>query len=491
MALLVALAAVVALCWPALAAHPALADERPPGGNISDPVVRGVDIAAPAVVRVFAIYTAQISFNLCGKIATLPAPGRAYTLGWSGSGAFISANGDILTAGHVVDDSKQSLEDGIFASVADQIAALLNANSATCLHLPQPLTPDDVANGAVQTLGIPYQATTTKPDFDVFQSTSYSGAVSAGSSVRRLLDIINGAPHQKATTLAFSEFLKEDLAVIHVNLTDTPSITLDPSSTVAMQDKLTILGFPGNGDLPFDAPELGGTDPTNWFTVSANVVTVSAIKKNGTGSQLIQVGGNVEHGDSGGPALDAAGHVVGVVSFGFSDSLPAGTGFFRASDTAKPLITQANIDTRPGPFQLAWQQAFKDYASTSSGHWHKAATELNALATAYPGFQGVQAYKAYAVAAASGEKVTSASQAPDATVIAAGAAGAVGLLAVIGVVLLLMGRGRARARAARVAAQARVPAGYSYPSYPPYQGPNSGAGQEQQTTPSRGAGARP
>src|SRR5262249_2600692 len=164
-----------------------------------------------------------------------------------------------------------SLEDGLFASAANQIAALLD-NNAACLHLPQLLTPDDVANGAVQALGIPYQATTTEPDFDVFHSTSYSGTVSAGGSVNGLLAIINGVPHQKATTLAFSEFLKEDLAVIHVDLTDTPSIALDASSSVAMDDTLTILGYPGNGDIPVDAPELGGTDPTNWFTLSANVV---------------------------------------------------------------------------------------------------------------------------------------------------------------------------------------------------------------------------
>jgi S1-C subfamily serine protease len=470
MALLVALAAVAALCWPVLAARPALADDRPPGGNISDPVVRGVDVAAPAVVRIFAIYTAKISFNLCGKIITLPAKGGSYTIGWSGSGAFISSTGDILTAGHVVDDSKDSLEAGIFESPTSgaDIAALLDAN-ATCLHLAGPLTPDDIANGAVQALGIPYQATTTEPDFDVFRSTSYTGPVSLGSSVTRLLDIINGVPHEKATKLAFSEFLKEDIGVIHVNLADTPSITLDDSSMVAMQDKLTILGYPGNGDLPVDYPELGGADPTNWFTLSANVVLVSAIKKNGSGSQLIQVGGNVEHGDSGGPALDAAGHVVGIVSFGFSDSLPAGTGFFRASDSAKPLIAQANVDTHPGAFQLAWQQALADYASTSAGHWHKAASDLDALSAKYPDFRGVAPYKTYADVAATSEVVTQASQAPDSTLIAGGAAGAVGLLAVLVVVLLLVGRRRsAKAKAARVQAAAPVPMGYGYPSYPSY-----------------------
>jgi hypothetical protein len=421
------------------------------------------------VVRIFAIYTARISFNLCGKIATLPARGGSYTIGWSGSGAFISANGDILTAGHVVDDSKDSLEAGIFESPTSgtDIADLLNANAA-CLHLTAPLTPDDIANGAVQVLGIPYQATTTEPNFDVFRSTSYTGPVSLGGSVTRLGDIVNGVPHQQAKVLAFSEFLKEDLAVIKVDLTDTPSITLDPSSSVAMADQLTILGYPGNADIPTDLPELGGTDPSNWFTVSANVVTVSAIKKNGTGSQLIQVGGNVEHGDSGGPALDAAGHVVGVVSFGFTSDLPAGTGFFRASDTALPLIAQANVDTHPGAFQQAWQQALADYAATSAGHWHKAASELDALAAKYPDFRGVQAYKDFAERAASHESLSAASLAPSMTLLIGGAGAAVGLLVLLGVVLLLVNRRRANAAAAKARAMvAAPPAGYGYPpSYP-------------------------
>lgn len=477
MGLLAAMALLAALGAPALAAPSsplassassapsARADSRPPGGNVSDPVVRNVDIAAPAVVRIFMIYSASITFNLCGRVASLPPDGSSYGIAFSGSGAFISANGDILTAGHVVDDSKDSLEEGVFEVLAPDIADLLDNNLA-CLHLSTPLTPDDIANGAVQSLGIPYQVTTTEPVIHVFQSTNYTGPVSVGGSVNRLRDIINGVPHPLAKVLAFSDFLKDDLAVIHVDLSDTPSIALDDSSQVAPTDKLTVLGYPGNGDLD---PELGGNIPTNLFTLSINTMTVSALKQNADGSQLIQVGGNIEHGDSGGPAIDAAGKIVGVVSFSETDT-PIGTFFFRSSDSALPLIQQAGVSVKPGPFELAWQQAFDDYASSAPGHWHKAATELNALASKYPAFAGVQPYKAYADAAAEHESLSAASQAPDPLVLGGVAAGIVGLLIALGIVLLLLNRRRPSAPVAAAVPAGMAP-GYSYPSFPPYPGP--------------------
>jgi S1-C subfamily serine protease len=475
------MAMAAALGVPTLAAPSAHADGRPPGGNVADPVIRNVDIASPAIVRIFMIYGASLRFSLCGKVATLPPTGGAYGIAFSGSGAFISANGDILTAGHVVDESQGSLEAGAFEVLAPVIADLLDANAA-CLHLAAPLTPDDVANGAVQSLQIPYQLTTTQPVLHVFQSTNYTGPISVGSSITRLRDIIAAVPHPQAKVLAFSEFLKDDLAVIHVDLTDTPSIAIGDSNQVAPLDKLTVLGYPGNGDLD---PELGGDIPTNLFTLSINTMTVSALKQNADGAQLVQVGGNIEHGDSGGPALDATGNIVGVVSFSETDT-PIGTFFFRASNSAQPLILQAGIDVKPGTFEQAWTQAFDDYAASYVGHWHKAATELEALASKYPNFAAVQPYMAYAEAAAGHESLSAASQAPDPLVLGGVAAGSVGLLLALGIVLLLLNRRRASARAA-----ARVPAGvpvsYNYQSFPSYPGapmPPGGA----QSGPSYGPG---
>src|SRR5579885_3562436 len=111
------------------------------------------------------------------------------------------------------------------------------------------------------------------------------------------------------------------------------------------------------------------------LTSSINQIFVSSIKTTDTGAPVLQVSGNVEHGDSGGPALNSSGQIVGIVSFGTGTD--GSTSFLQAS--AAMLLQQAGVDTTPGPFEKAWVQAFNDYASTTAGHWHKAQQEFQQI----------------------------------------------------------------------------------------------------------------
>jgi trypsin-like peptidase len=196
-----------------------------------------------------------------------------------------------------------------------------------------------------------------------------------------------------------SSFDKNDVAIVHVsNMNDMPSIQLGDSSGVQEQDNLTIIGFPGSGDVN-DAP-------TDYLTSSVNKVFVSAIKTTDKGAPVIQVGGNVEHGDSGGPALDEQGNVVGIVSFGLDIPNTFGqTTFLQASNSAKALVQALTLNTTPGRFQKAWNQAFTDYASNVPGHWHKVLKELQQVASQYPLFQAVTSYLAFAQAQAKSERL--------------------------------------------------------------------------------------
>ena len=411
---------------------------RAPGGRFNDPVVRAVDLAAPAVVRVSTIYQSHITMNVCGKTITLPPTAAGYAEGALGSGAFVSANGDILTADHLVTVDHATLEGQLFADPTAQSDIARALDALPCYNYGPVVAPSDIGAGFLQSSGITYMTSFTAPQTWVWRDTWYTGALPTSSAqAPDLISAMMNIPRLEATTLASSDAAHDDLALLHVDATDTPSIQLDDSGSVQALDTLTVIGFPTNGDA--------NDDPTNLLTPSFNLASVSAIKTGGDGAELIQVGGNIEHGDSGGPALDADGRIVGVVSFGGPDSQGM-TAFLRSSDSARRLLATAGVSARPGAFERAWEQAFGDYATTSAGHWRRASRELAALLKAYPRFQGAAPYAAWAAAQARHEPTARPQQARSPLLLAALGVVAGLDLALIALTLLLAARGQSLAR---------------------------------------------
>jgi hypothetical protein len=376
-----------------------------PGGNISDPVVRAVDIAKPSVVRIITTLPSHLIVHLPQGDVTFPqqdstsqvAVDGAYMLQVSGSGAFITSQGDILTADHVVNPPKdQEMTQFLDKVAAPDVAKYMNkqgGNQVTADQVEQQLD-----SGQLRSTPSFDQATS-----EVLLSTDYTGPLDAASfrdiptSIHKTVDKIK----------AQSAVNQKDIAIVHAPFTDTPSIQLGDSSTVQTQDVLTIIGFPGNGDV--------SNKPTDLLTSSVNKINVSSIKSTDTGAPLIQVGGNVEQGDSGGPALDSNGNVVGIVSFGIvsNPGAPAGTSFLQASNSARDLVKSVGLDTTPGTFQKLWSQSFTSYAATTAGHWSQAQKGFEQLSTNYPDFKAVTRYLDYARTQAKNEPKTQAT--PQAT----------------------------------------------------------------------------
>jgi S1-C subfamily serine protease len=365
-----------------------------PGGNVSDPVVRQVDIARPAVVRIITRIDGRLTvrFTAASSAVTFPQDGSSYPVELSGSGAFVSARGDILTADHVVNPPHdQALDEALYQIAAQDIADYVNSH----FQVSQPLSASDVV-AALETgmfgASTDYGQTVSR----AYLSTAFTGPVNAA----RFPEIPSSNYATVDQIEAQSSFDAMDVAIVHVSgMDDMPAIQLGDSSQVAEQDTLTIIGYPGLGDV--------SNAPTNLLTSSINRVYVSAMKTTDSGAPVIQVGGNVEHGDSGGPALDGDGHIVGIVSFGLIDPGASGeTSFLQASNSARALIQGQGINTAPGPFQRAWVQAFADYASTTVGHWHRAVRELQGLADRYKGFLGITPYLTYAQSQAGSEQLT-------------------------------------------------------------------------------------
>jgi serine protease Do len=384
--------AVFCLLLPGMAVGSLMTYASPPGGNVSDPVVRAVDIAEPAVVRIFTVVNATLTVHFSSTSSvTFPQQGSSsntYPLEYSGTGTFISAHGDILTADHVINPPQADMTPFLDQTAAPDVARYINQN------LKQQVTADQVTQ-ELQSGQLASTPQFNTPASEVFLSTSFTGPLTATN--------LNNVPSQLQAPVdkieQESPVNQHDVAIVHVsNMDDMPSVQLGDSSNVQQQDTLTIIGFPGSGDV--------SNSPNDLLATSVNQIFVSSIKTTDTGAPVIQVGGNVEHGDSGGPALDSNGAVVGIVSFGLETGSPSGTSFLQASNSAIALVQAQHLDTTPGPLERAWTQAFNDYSSTQTGHWHKAASEFAAIAARYPLFKAITPYLNYAQTQAQHETTT-------------------------------------------------------------------------------------
>jgi S1-C subfamily serine protease len=459
-----------------------------PGGDIQNPVVRNIDIARPAVVRIeTAFATVSLAIHYCtSENDVIAAP----PVGGLGSGAFISSSGDILTAGHVVKAPPGDLESFELeqTALANQIAALIKA------HCHQTVDPTNLVNLYFNNPSL-FQFTFSDPVDKVWLDTSYNGPYTQSS-----VHDVTFYPYSVKGIYNFETDqggIGNDVSIIHIDgLTDMPSIPIGDSDAVSPTDTLTIIGYPGNGDANHYNQGEPIAVPNDFLTESINQVYVSAIKTNDQGGKLIQVGGNVEHGDSGGPALNADGQIVGVVSFGGTDQ-PDGTSFLQATSNAQALIQQANIDMTPGKFETLWRQALTDFGSTAAGHWHKAAKELQTIQSDYPNFHGADAYLIYAQQQAQTESTSlGAGLTASGTTLAGIGLAAIALIALVAVIIAAVSSRRKSKPAVAVAAvpdRAMMPAMQAPPSgYPPAQPqgypvappPPSPYGQAQASTPS-------
>lgn len=368
-----------------------------PGGDVTNPSVLAVDIAKPAIVRIITQVVGQLTVKFSnGQSVTFPqAPENGvngYPVALSGSGAFISGQGDILTADHVINpvvDDRQAVDQELYTEAAQDVTNYINQN----LHPTQQATADGVTqeltSGQLQSSS-QYQ----KPSSQILLSTDFSGPLN-GVTLRDL------PPSQIANVdkiEAESITSQADTAIIHANgMNDMPMLQVGDSTAVHQLDQLTVLGYPGIADI-------GGDSANDFLTSTIVTVSVSALKVDAnSGAPLIQIDGNIQHGNSGGPALNSSGQIVGIVSRGV-EGTP--TSYLEASSSAKQLMQKAHVNTTPSALEQAWSKAMDDYASTVPGHWHQSMREFQQISTQYSQFKAVNQYLQYATQQAKSEKQT-------------------------------------------------------------------------------------
>jgi S1-C subfamily serine protease len=351
----------------------------------------------PAVVKIYNAYCMDVSID-----------GKPYLSGAcsaeSGSGFFISQDGYLGTNGHVADVTALDvvISDAIsnYTTKGDPqyFNYLLSLTSLKQSDIPAGSTDDQslgiminamygidqsriTETNAVQNLLV--QVTDKNPDVATLLQDTQDRKVYSGDSSVLPAKVV--AADYRAND-GYNGFKASDVAIIKVDGSNFPIVSLGSIDSVAPGADLSILGYPG------EASDNGIVDSTS-SEATLTTGKVSSIKTaDGSTKKLIETDTVIGHGNSGGPALDDNGQVVGIATYTV-DGSGQGNGVFNYIRDIKDLTdlaTASNIkfDTN-SETQAQWTQGLSYYYTS---HYSKALKNFDAVQSLYPNDSGVASF---------------------------------------------------------------------------------------------------
>ncbi len=295
----------------ALLAWPAAADESGP-----TPAQKQAIYAKPSVVRVVAVW--EGTFELGGRVF------KEYS-GGHGSGFFVSDDGFIATNAHVV----REIHEGE-AKAKEKLARQAGVKMFRAFEAQLRAAADG--------------------------QRIFTAALENGKIVKRAEVVLPDGTKRPYTIKAYGAPVGEgqDVAIIKVDIANAPNLVIGDSEKVAVQDPVIAIGYPGAADLE------GLFDSKSQLEASITDGSVSAIKHTTDGEPVLQVTTPITHGNSGGPAINLKGEVIGLATFGNRDKVQ-GFNFLVASSTVKKFVKEAKASNKPSETQRVWRKALDEH----------------------------------------------------------------------------------------------------------------------------------
>jgi len=267
--------------------------------------------------------------------------GKTYQVSYigTGSGFFINSNGYIGTNAHVTQgyhDGDEKAKENLFRAYVQQVAKDYDTD-------PRRLTRENINFIAQHTQMTGYQLIhhVVIPDGSPypFEIKSYGAPAGEGENWK-------------------------DVSIIKIEVKNAPILVFGDSEKMQLPDHATVIRYPGAAD---------SSDPNILSTKSeleASITDgkVSARKSTGGGVPVLQISASATHGNSGGPVLNDAMEVIGLLTFRgntvFGQEVQ-GFNFVVASNTVKEFLTGVPNELgasdkayREG-LELYWTQQFK------------------------------------------------------------------------------------------------------------------------------------
>jgi S1-C subfamily serine protease len=283
----------------------------------------------PAVVRIIDGAAGQILFQppgYQGQVYNVSAIGL-------GSGFFISSNGYIATNAHVVSmthDGEDKAKQTLFYQLVAQIAKQYGKD-------PRSLNTQFI------------EQYSQLQSFQLFHHVIIPDGSAFPFEIKQY-----GAPTGEGNDQG------KDVSVIKIEVKNAPVLKLGDSDKVQLQDHVTVIGYPGAADT-FNS---GTLSQRSALEATINDGKISARKQASSGAPILQTNTAATHGNSGGPVINDANEVIGLLTFRgdtVNGQEVSGFSFIVPSNTVMEYVKSAGATNAEGPTDQFYHEGLNYY----------------------------------------------------------------------------------------------------------------------------------
>ena len=283
----------------------------------------------PAVVRIIDGAAGKIWFQPPGY------QGQSFDVSLIslGSGFFISSNGYIATNAHVVStthDGEEKAKQALFWQLVQQIAKQIGKD------------PRSLNTGFIN-------EHSQLQSFQLFHHVIIPDGSAFPFEIKQY-----GAPTGESNDQG------KDVSIIKIEVKNAPILKLADSEKVQLQDHVTVIGYPGAADT-FNS---GLLNAKSALEATINDGKISAKKQASSGAPILQTSTAATHGNSGGPVLNDANEVIGLLTFRgdtVNGQEVSGFSFIVPSNTVMEYVKSAGASNDLGPTDTLFREGLGYY----------------------------------------------------------------------------------------------------------------------------------
>lgn len=363
-----------------------------------------VDLVRPSVVSIVYTYCLDI-VNLEPKLSLLSQSKYQFCSASKGSGFIINEIGVVATNGHVV---KVFPEEGLVSNLLNQgskdfTADLIkgvylakgqtaNASQVEQFYQEMNLNPQyldrflteifDLISKKIISVSTSnekyYINVGNEPvlvDYQKIQSGDYTKAVIPSSTTYAAklvgFDYSNKYSYQAIVNKNYERGADVALLQIENSTAHFPVLELGSIENLRAGSDIIIAGYPTLVEGEQDPRAAISYKTSTKPTITKGII--SAFKQDLTGKIVIQTDASIDHGNSGGPAFNSSGQVIGIATF-MNESKTGNFNFLRDIAEIKELMTKNKIKNKLGDISKMWREGLNNF---NNQYYQKAIKDFN------------------------------------------------------------------------------------------------------------------